>query len=117
MDGYSVEWSKTAESDLIAIIQYIHANSPQAAAKAFASIKDKKDGLVILPERGRIVPELLAHGIGHYRELIISPWRVFYRFSGAAVYVLAVIDSRRNVEDVLLDRLIRANDWYENFIS
>jgi toxin ParE1/3/4 len=110
MEGYSVEWSKTAESDLIAIIQYIHANSPQAARNAFASIKDKTADLVIFPERGRIVPELLAHGIGHYRELIISPWRVIYRFSSAIVYVLAVIDSRRNVEDVLLDRLIRTNN-------
>jgi len=110
MDGYSVEWSKTAESDLIAIIQYINNSSPQAATKAFTSIKDKMDNLVLFPERGRIVPELLAHGIGHYRELIISPWRVICRFSGNAVYVLAVIDSRRNVEDVLLDRLIRANN-------
>jgi toxin ParE1/3/4 len=109
MSGYSVEWSKTAESDLIAIIQYIHTNSPQAARNTFTNIRDKAADLVICPERGRIVPELLAHGIGHYRELIISPWRVIYRFSGAIVYVLAVIDSRRNVEDVLLDRLIRTH--------
>lgn len=109
-DGYSVEWSKTAESDLVAIIQYINNDSPQAATKAFASIKDKTDGLALFPERGRIVPELLAHGIGHYRELIIPPWRVIYRLSSAAVYVLAVIDSRRNVEDVLLGRLIRTID-------
>jgi len=110
MDGYSVVWSKTAESDLIAIIQYIHNSNPQAEAKAFTNIKDKTDDLIWFPERGRIVPELLAHGIGHYRELIIPPWRVIYRFSGTTVYVLAVIDSRRNVEDVLLDRLIRAID-------
>jgi toxin ParE1/3/4 len=110
MSGYSVEWSKTAESDLIAIIQYIHTNSPQAARNAFTPIRDKAADLVICPERGRIVPELLTHGIGHYRELIIPPWRVIYRFSSATVFVLAVIDSRRNVEDVLLDRLIREND-------
>lgn len=110
MDGYSVEWSKTAESDLIAIIQYIRTNSPQAARNAFINIRDKAADLVICPERGRIVPELLTHGIGHYRELIVPPWRIIYRFSGAIVHVLAVIDSRRNVEDVLLDRLIRTND-------
>lgn len=114
-DGYSVEWSKTAESDLIAIIQFIYNASPQAARNAFASIKDKTADLVIFPERGRIVPELLAHGIGHYRELVIPPWRVIYRFSGNTVYVLAVIDSHRNVEDVLLDRLIRTHN--ENTLS
>jgi plasmid stabilization system protein ParE len=104
---YQVYWSKTAQSDLIAIILFIRDASPQAAAKVFANIKDKTADLVLFPERGRIVPELLAQGIGHYRELIIPPWRIIYRFSGAAVYVLSVLDSRRNVEDVLLDRLIR----------
>jgi plasmid stabilization system protein ParE len=106
-ERYQVYWSKTAESDLLAIILFIRDTSPQAAAKAFASIKEKTADLVVFPERGRIVPELLAQGIGHYRELIIPPWRVIYRFSGDAVYVLSVLDSRRNVEDVLLDRLIR----------
>ncbi|MDD2660543.1 MAG: type II toxin-antitoxin system RelE/ParE family toxin [Methylococcales bacterium] len=103
---YPVYWSKTAESDLIAIIQFIRDKSPQAAAKVFANIKDKASDLVLFPERGRIVPELLAQGIGHYRELIIPPWRVIYRFSGDVVYVLSVLDSRRNVEDILLERLI-----------
>jgi toxin ParE1/3/4 len=106
-EHYPVYWSKAAESDLLAIIRYIRDNSPQAAVKAFAGIKDKTSDLVMFPARGRIVPELLAQGVGHYRELIIPPWRVIYRFSGDAVYILSVIDSRRNVEDILLDRLIR----------
>jgi toxin ParE1/3/4 len=110
MNGqYQVYWSKTAESDLIAIIQFINDKSPQAA-KVFTNIKDKASNLVLFPERGRIAPELLAQGIGHYRELIIPPWRVIYRFSGDTVYVLSVLDSRRNLEDVLLERLIRINN-------
>ena len=111
MNGlYQVYWSKTSESDLIAIIRSIRDTSPQADAKAFANNKDKASNLVMFPECGRIVPELLAQGIGHYRELIIPPWRVIYRFSGDAVYVLSVLDSRRNVEDILLERLIRINN-------
>jgi len=106
-ERYQVYWSKIAESDLLAIIRFIRDSIPQAAAKTFASIKNKTPELALFPEGGRIGPELLAQGIGHYRELIIPPWRVIYRFSGSAVYVLSVIDSRRNVEDILLDRLIR----------
>jgi toxin ParE1/3/4 len=109
-EHYQVYWSNTAESDLIAIIQFIHDKSPQAAAKVFTNIKDEASNPVFFPERGRIVPELLAQGIGHYRELIIPPWRVIYRFSDDAVYVLSVLDSRRNLEDVLLERLIRINN-------
>jgi len=55
-------------------------------------------------DRGRIVPELKTYGILSYRELIISPWRVVYRTSEQKVYVLAVIDSRRNIEDILIER-------------
>ncbi|MEK6194681.1 MAG: plasmid stabilization protein, partial [Deltaproteobacteria bacterium] len=40
------------------------------------------------------------------RELIISPWRMIYRISEMKIYVLSVLDSRQNVEDILLKRLI-----------
>jgi toxin ParE1/3/4 len=49
----------------------------------------------------------LQQGILQYRELIVPPWRIIYRISGDFVYVLAVFDSRQNIEDVLLDRLVR----------
>lgn len=64
-------------------------------------------GLGNHPERGRIVPELESYGITAYRELIVAPWRIIYQVRGNDVYVLAVVDGRRNVEDVLLDRLTR----------
>lgn len=104
-----VHWSKTAEQDLLAIITFIHNTSPQAAVEAFNKIKEKTADLVTFPERGCVMPELLSQGIAHYRELIVPPWRAIYRFSPDAVFVLALIDSRRNVEDVLLGRLIRTN--------
>lgn len=103
---HRVFWALTAEYDVLTIIRYIKASRPKTASKVFGEIKAATD-LGLFPERGRIVPELLAQGISVYRELIIAPWRIIYRFSEQTVYVLAVIDSRRNVEDVLLDRLIR----------
>ncbi|MDD4169451.1 MAG: type II toxin-antitoxin system RelE/ParE family toxin [Desulfotomaculaceae bacterium] len=42
----------------------------------------------------------------NYRELIAPPWRIIYKIEGNKVLVLAVINARRNVEDVLLDRFI-----------
>ena len=42
-----------------------------------------------------------------YRELILGPWRLIYRLDRGQMYVLAVIDGRRNVEDLLLRRLMR----------
>jgi toxin ParE1/3/4 len=40
-----------------------------------------------------------------YRELVATPWGIMYRVSGHTVSVLAVVDGRRNAEDVLLERL------------
>ena len=103
---YNVIWASVAEKDLINIIEVIAENSPQNAINILAKIRKQASDLYTLPERGRIVPELYDQGILHYRELIIVPWRLIYRFSGQDVYVLSVIDSRRNVEDLLLKRFI-----------
>jgi toxin ParE1/3/4 len=104
--SYDVVWAAIAEQDLTAIIKYIHADNPQAAIDCLQRIKTNVSTLDALPLRGRIVPELLQQGVLQYRELIISRWRIIYRVSGSSVYVLAVIDSRKNIEDVLLYRLI-----------
>ena len=102
---YQVVWSNVAENDFKNIIEYMADDSPSNAFKIFKTIKQKTSSLYTFPERGRIVPELRGQGILQYRELIISPWRILYRISEKSVYVLSVLDSRRNIEDILLKRL------------
>jgi len=104
---YQVHWSFVAESDLKGIIEYIARDSITNAKNIFELIKEKASDLNMFPERCRIVPELADHGITLYRELIVTPWRIIYRISDNKVYVLAVLDSRQNVEDILLKRLIK----------
>ncbi len=58
-----------------------------------------------MPERCRIVPELKEQGILQYRELIVKPWRIIFRIAEKKVYALSVLDSRRNIEEILLERL------------
>ncbi|KKL16549.1 hypothetical protein LCGC14_2494460 [marine sediment metagenome] len=105
---FEVIWSNVAENDLTSIIEYIAADSPSNALRIFKNIKQTASNLCIFPERGRVVPELRNQGILQYRELIISPWRVIYRISEKIVYVLSVLDSRQNIEDILLKRLINS---------
>ena len=104
MKRFVVEWAQPASKDLENIIDYISQDNVDTAISIFEKIKSKCNTLDQFPDRGRIVPELKAHGILSYRELIISPWRVIYRTSEQKVYVLAVIDSRRNIEDILIER-------------
>ena len=60
-----------------------------------------------LPERGRVVPELRSVDVFVYRELIAKPWRIIYRFERGRVFVLVVLDSRRDLTSILLERLAR----------
>ena len=106
MNKYSVLWTKTAEQDLGNILDYIAQDSPDRALEILHMIRTSASALTSMPERGRIVPELKVHGISTYRELVISPWRMIYRTEGKSVIILTVIDGRRNLEDILLDRLL-----------
>ena len=103
---YDVIWSETSEKDLMGIVEYIAVDNPSNAFEIFKQIKQKTSSLYTFPDRGRIVPELQDQGIILYRELIVPPWRIIYRISEKVVYVLSVLDSRQNVEDILLRRLI-----------
>lgn len=104
---FKIHWAGVAEEDLKNIILYIADDSPTNARVIFEKIKKSASSLTQLPERGRIVPELQNQGISFYRELIIAPWRLVYRISDKKVYVLSVLDSRQNVEDILLKRLTK----------
>jgi len=104
--SYNVLWSETAEKDLVSIIEHIARENPLQASKIFGDIRKIAANLRTFPDRGRIIPELKDQGITLYRELIIGPWRMIYRVSEDRVYVLSVLDSRQNVEDILLMRFI-----------
>jgi len=106
-EKYEVIWAASAEDDLAGIVMSVANDSPTNALKVLRRIKEASSQLYHLPERGRIVPELQDQGIFQYRESIVAPWRIMYRTAGRNAFVLSVLDSRRNVEDILLDRLTR----------
>ena len=41
-----------------------------------------------------------------YRELIEPPWRIVYRIESESVLVLGVLDGRRDLKSLLLERLV-----------
>lgn len=103
--NYEIAWTRTAETDLKEIINYIAIDNPENALTIFQKIKKNASSLYSIPERCRIAPELREQGIMQYRELIVKPWRIIFRIAEKKVYVLSVLDSRRNIEDILLERL------------
>ncbi len=102
-----VLWTAIARDDLSAIVAWLAEENPLAARAALERLRTAAARLHDFPDRGRTVPELRRHGIELYRELIVAPWRIVYRADDQAVFVLAVLDGRRNLEDLLLERLTR----------
>jgi plasmid stabilization system protein ParE len=104
---YEVVWAKTAENDLLKIIEYIAQSNPGNTLRILKKIKKQAADLYYSPESCRIVPGLYDHGITQYREMVIAPWRIMYRVVDSKVFVLSVLDSRQNIEDILLKRLMQ----------
>lgn len=107
MKRLRVRWSDSAYQDLLEIAEYLSSYSPEGARKLARQILAKITDLGRMPERGRIVPELLEQGISMYRQVLVPPYRVIYRVRSSAVCVEVILDSRRNLADVLSQRLLR----------
>jgi toxin ParE1/3/4 len=103
---YPVEWAEVARQDLDEIADYIASESPDAALRVIDRIEERAVTLESLPHRGRIPPELLRFHLAMYRELQIPPWRLVYRVYDDRIVVLDVFDGRRNLDDVILGRLL-----------
>ena len=107
MKNFEVIWTKNAEYDLEIIIEYIKTDSLGMAKDIFFEIKDQCSNLLIFPTSRRIVPELQQVGILKYRELVFKRWRIVHKIENEKVYILIVVDSRRDVEDMLFGRLLK----------
>jgi plasmid stabilization system protein ParE len=102
-----VNWAHVARDDLFDILEFIAHNDPVDALRVLDRLERRAQSLARLPHRGRVVPELRRHGVTEFRELIEGPWRIVYVLRGAMISVVAVLDGRRRLEDILLDRFLR----------
>lgn len=102
-----VDWAAIAERDLVEIIEYIARDDPGAAERVLYTLEARASSLKTLAARGRVVPELQRVQVRAYRELLVNPYRLMYRVESARVVVVGVFDGRRNLEDILIDRLLR----------
>ena len=107
MKKFEVLWTKSAEYDLELIIEYIKLDSVSIAKEIFFELIKECENLYYFPQRKRVVPELQQIGIFKYREIIYKRWRVIFKIENEKVYILLVVDSSRNLEDILFQRLIK----------
>jgi len=107
-DRYEIEWAPVAQADVDEILEYIAARDcVEAAMHVYAKLMDRIETLVSRPERCRRPPELKKLGIFEYHELIVSPYSVFFRVRGKRVGIVGVLDRRRDLDELLVQRTLR----------
>lgn len=104
---WRVVWTEAATHDLIEIVSFAAQKDPADARRLLLRLRSKADSLERSSQRGRVVPELALAGTRTWRELVVKPHRIVYRIRGDVVWVGAVLDGRRDLEELLLERLTR----------
>ena len=105
---YKVNILQSAEDDLLEIYKYIYFNDCEANAdKFYAKIVEKVSSLQEFPNRGHIPAELSFLGMEDFLEINIKPFRIIYQIIEKVVFVHCVLDSRRDMQKLLQERLVR----------
>jgi addiction module RelE/StbE family toxin len=94
----AIIWSPQSVHDLESIRAYIAEDSARYAELVIARIVSSVERLASFPESGRIVPELNRPEV---REVIVSPYRVVYRYRSGVVEIATVFRASRLLPGVL----------------
>lgn len=91
---YRVEITKTAESDIQEIFQYITTDHETAAKKLIKEVEHQINSLEQFPVRCPVIPESRELG-KEYRHIIYGNYRTIFRIDGTRVIIMRVIHSAR----------------------
>jgi len=106
---FQVYLTRGAERDLEEIYDYIATHdSPENADLVLDKIEQTFQQLAEFPQRGNYPRELLALGIREFREVFFQPYRIIYRVLDDAVFVMLIVDGRRDMQTLLQHRLFEA---------
>ncbi len=108
MSRHRVFLIQEAEEDLLEIYRNLgRFDSPRKAEALLEQLEALCRSLENLPRRGNHPCELRRLGVTRFREVHRKPYRVIYEMAANQVFVHAVLDGRRDLDDLLQRRLLR----------
>jgi toxin ParE1/3/4 len=95
-----------AARDLSDIYEYVSQRHSQEKAQYVLEQIEKQLACIEMPERGVYPRELHDLGNCDYREVFFKPYRIVYRIAGSLVYIMLIVDGRRDLQMLLQRRLL-----------
>lgn len=105
---YDVVLTIGAARDLAEIrADLIETEAVEGAERVITELKQVMATLAEMPNRGNAPKELSFFGASGFRELHHKTYRIIYTVEGREVSILAIADSRRDMQGFLFRHLIR----------
>lgn len=95
-----VEWTQSAVSSLLGVLNHIARDSVSYAAALAVRAERAAASLEQLPSRGRRVPEFDDPDV---REIIVGAYRLIYRVRPHKVVILAFVHTARDLSRLASD--------------
>jgi toxin ParE1/3/4 len=103
-----VRHSTASHGDYAALMEYLVDTRGLAAASAVdAKLEQAITSLSVMADRGRMVPALRHEDGPRYREITSGVYRIVYRIVEDEVWIVAIIDRRRQADELLQERAAR----------
>jgi toxin ParE1/3/4 len=94
-----IVWTVPALRELNDIADYISVSNQYAAEKLVTNIFSKIERLERHPESGKVPAEIPTFS---YREVVVNPCRIFYKFESGKVFILHVMRQEQDLRRFLL---------------
>jgi len=104
-----IEWTPDGIDSLNEILEYYKDRAGENIANNIYEKIIKEIELLELEEiKTKRTQELKDIGILDVYELVIKPWKIYYKISrdNKKVIILFVLDGRRNLEEILVSKVI-----------
>ncbi|HOF90037.1 MAG TPA: type II toxin-antitoxin system RelE/ParE family toxin [Armatimonadota bacterium] len=83
----TLRFTPSARAHFITALAYTHQDNPRAAQKFRQHAEEVLSRLQQFPDSGRLIPEFPDVP---YREVVVPPYRFFYRRKDDTIWVVAV---------------------------
>lgn len=100
MGKYRIKYLIDAKNDLDEIYAYLANDDLELAIQAIENIIDNIRKLETYPLLGKPASKKIAETVS-YRQLIVSPYVVFYQVIDDEVFIYRILHIRRNLSKIL----------------